>query len=144
MIIDDEDKPGCVILDFPKEQAPNEDALKPPRNRLIVTATKESLSGILESIKDLDSDVYIGLIGGKTPSYESEAVSVDQQFVFRHHIWQRNYNGFEIIIDGLCAVHNLVFYFLKDDYEKHCISDQSIIFQNISGHSIQYVHECYH
>jgi len=109
---------------------------------MILTATKFTFTTVMNSIGDLNHNVHITIVDGDRPAYKgserTERVDIDSS------VWQRNYNGYKLVINGMHKIHDFNFYFLKDDYEKYCIKDQSIVFENIFGCFIIDVHECYH
>ena len=113
----------------------------PPEKYLkILTATKNTFTTIMEELGDLDCNVHITIVDGDKPAYNNDTTRID----IPHSVWQRNYNGYTLQIDGMHRTHNFNFYFLNDDYEKFCIYEQSINFQNIFGCFILSVHECFH
>jgi hypothetical protein len=60
-------------------------------------------------------------------------LSEDSAHIIHYDFWRREYNGHKLIVDGGYKILDMVFYFLKDDYEKYCLQDKSIVFENVLG-----------
>jgi len=98
---------------------------KKTKEEVVIEVTENmSLSDVLEVTQNLDCDLRIKL-------------SDQTEGLVNYKVWEREYNGNRIIIDGGYQTHNIIFYFLEEDFQKYCRENKSIVFENLLGNTIK-------